>query len=115
MKPAEIKPLAPGRGSCCASESITVDNLPILFMYREEPLTDKDSGWVFMSGLETDEQLASPDSLGVFDVNTLANYDPTIVPYLDCPIGSSFSRASEFEPFEEDDFDDDDDVFEDED
>ncbi|MGH9959261.1 MAG: immunity protein Imm33 domain-containing protein [Pyrinomonadaceae bacterium] len=36
-----------------------------------------------------------PDNLGVYDVNTAANYDMDIVPYLDSPVGSAFVRDQE--------------------
>ena len=49
-----IKPnLAPGRGSCFASDLITVKGYPVGFMYREEPDNDLDSGWHFFSGSES--------------------------------------------------------------
>lgn len=48
-----------------------------------------------MSGLESDEYLNDPDNLAIYDVNTIANYDPDIIPFLDAPIGSAFERNSE--------------------
>jgi len=29
---------------------------------------------------------------GIYDVNTIANYDPEVVPLLEAPVGSSFER-----------------------
>jgi hypothetical protein len=63
-------------------------------MYRERPDFEEDSGWRFMSGLESDEYLNDPDNLAIYDVNTIANYDPDIIPFLDAPIGSAFERNS---------------------
>jgi hypothetical protein len=36
--------------------------------------------------------LDDPANTGVFDVNTIANYDPEIVGFLDAPAGSRFVR-----------------------
>jgi hypothetical protein len=41
------------------------------------------------------------DNVGIFDVNTIANYDPDIVPFLDARVGCAFARhaqSGEFEP-----------------
>jgi hypothetical protein len=35
----------------------------------------------------------------VYDVNTIANYGPTIIPFLDSPIGSVFERRPNQEQF----------------
>lgn len=76
-----IKPLAEGYGGCIATDKITVDGYPVRFMYREAPDNDIDSGWRFMSGFESDEYMDDPVNHGVYDINTIANYDPTIVPF----------------------------------
>ena len=88
----EIRPLAPGRGTCLASDHITVDGRPIGFMYREEPDSEFDSGWRFLSGLETDAYVDDLANVGLHDVNTIANYDPDVIPLLDAPAGSAFER-----------------------
>lgn len=33
-----------------------------------------------------------PDHHTIYDVNTIANYDPDIIPLLDAPVGSAFER-----------------------
>jgi hypothetical protein len=35
------------------------------------------------------------DNHAVYDVNTIANYDPDIIPFLDAPTGSAFERQDE--------------------
>ena len=61
-------------------------------MYREEPDTDFDSGWRFLSGLESDAYVNDLANVGLHDVNTIANYDPDVIPLLDAPPGSAFER-----------------------
>lgn len=89
----KIKPLATGRGGCIATDMILVDGRKVGYMYRDEPADKQDSGWVFTSGFESQEYMDEAGNHGVYDVNTLANYDPEIIPYLDAPAGTSFERS----------------------
>jgi len=88
----DIRPLAEGRGSCLASDRITVARQPVGFMYRDPPEHSIDSGWRFFSGEETQEYADDASNFEIYDVNTIANYDPDIVPYLDAPAYSAFER-----------------------
>jgi hypothetical protein len=99
LEAREIKPLATGRGGCIATDMITVDGRKVAFMYREEPDNDVDSGWRFMSGFESDEYMDDAANHGAYDVNTIANYDPDIIPFLDSPPGSTFERENGAGPF----------------
>jgi hypothetical protein len=89
----QIRPLATGHGGCIASDRITVNGRPVGFMYREQTSRDLDSGWRFLAGDEDQVYMDEPDNHSVYDVNTIANYDPTIIPFLDAPHGSVFERA----------------------
>lgn len=88
----DIRPLAKGHGSCFASDRITVDGMPVGYMYREDPDDDLDSGWRFMAGDESQAYLDDPTNLALYDVNTIANYDRDIIPLLRAPLGSAFER-----------------------
>jgi len=92
LQASQIRPLAPGRGSCFATDMITVQGLGVGFMYREAPDNDLDSGWRFLAGVETQEYLDVAANLELHDVNTIANYDPGVIPLLDAPAGSAFAR-----------------------
>ncbi len=89
---SDYKPLVVGLGSCFATDHITVDGLPVGYMYRETPDHAHDSGWRFFSGTESNADCNKPANLGVYDVNTIANLDPMITPYLDAPLDSAFTR-----------------------
>jgi hypothetical protein len=82
-------------GSCVASDMITVHGKLVGFMYREDRYDNIDSGWRFFSGLEDDEYVNNPANLMLYDVNTIANYDPGIIPYLDMEIGCELERAGD--------------------
>lgn len=94
LRADQIKPLAENYGGCFATDMITVDGRKVGYMYREEPDNDVDSGWRFMSGRESDDYMDDAANHGVYDVNTIANYDPEIIPFLDAPIGSAFERKN---------------------
>ncbi|MBX3018326.1 MAG: DUF2185 domain-containing protein [Bdellovibrionaceae bacterium] len=87
-----LKNLATGYGAGFATDHIMVRGHKVGFMYRETPDDDIDSGWRFTSGLESEEEMNDATMLGVYDINTIANYDPEIVPFLKSPVGSAFAR-----------------------
>jgi hypothetical protein len=89
---ADIKPLVTRRGSCLATDRITVDGEPVGFMYREDRDNDGDSGWRFLADDESEDYASDPANFGIYDVNTIANYDRDIIPYLDAPVGTAYSR-----------------------
>ena len=78
--------LAPQTG-CIATDRITVDGRPVGFMYRDE------DGWNFFAGDEDQDYVDDPGNLGHYTLNTVANYDRAILPYLHAPPGSAFVRS----------------------
>jgi len=94
----QIKPLAHGYGACFASDMITVEGHKVGYMYREDADFKEDGGWRFLSGYEDDAYMENPDNLGVYDVNTIANYDPDIIPFLDRPVGTRIARETPDSP-----------------
>ena len=82
-----------------ATDKITVGGHRVGYMYREKPDFPEDSGWRFFSGKESEEDLNDPDRTGIYDVNTVANYDGDIIPLLDSPVTSAFERRGFFKKF----------------
>lgn len=95
LKRHQVAPVAPGLGGCIASDRIVVDGAPVGYMHRGAPVDELDSGWQFLAGDEDGAYMADLQRHGVYDVNTIVNYDPDILPFLDEPIGSTFQRASD--------------------
>jgi hypothetical protein len=62
-------------------------------MYRTAPTNPFDSGWAFLGGDEDDAYMNDPSRHAIYDVNTIANYDPDIIPHLDAPVGSALIRG----------------------
>ena len=88
----QILNLIDSGGGCMATDKITVEGLPIGYMYREEPDFEFDSGWRFFSGTENQEYADNPNNVMIYDINTIANYDRSIIPYLQMPIGSELFK-----------------------
>jgi hypothetical protein len=100
----QIKQVAPGRGACIASDHIVVEGKKVGFMYREAPTDATDSGWRFFSGEEDQDYIDDSEYLGFYDVNTIANYDPAIIPCLGAAIRSQFGRVSGTDKFKKEEF-----------
>lgn len=92
IKSADIKKIVDIKGSCIASNKITIDGKKINYMYREEAVNDIDSGWRFFAGDEDEEYTSNPNNFNIFEINTICNYDETIIPYLEYPINSAFIK-----------------------
>ena len=96
----QIEPLVSQKmGGCIATNKITKDGFPVRFMYRVAPHNELDSGWHFMSGHEDDSYMNNPDNHGVFDVNTIANYDRSIVPHLETLANCAFEKTPNDQKF----------------
>lgn len=93
LKTEEIVKLTEPMGSCIATDKITVEGELVDYMVREAPNNDIDSGWQFFSGSEDQEYIDDPENSAIYDVNTIANYDRAIIPYLDLPIGTQLERV----------------------
>lgn len=92
---ADIKELLNWKGAsgCLATDRIVVDGCKVGYMYRENPDGGRpDSGWRFFSGDESDEYANNPDNVGVYHLNTIANYDQDIIPLLNSTYGCAFGR-----------------------
>lgn len=88
----QIKELIKPMGACYATDQITVDGLLVGYMYREAQDFEEDSGWRFFSGAEDQEYVDNPENTMIYDVNTIANYDPAVIPYLSMEIGTQLER-----------------------
>ena len=100
LRADQIIQLIEPMGGCIATDKITVEGELVDYMIREEPNNDLDSGWQFFSGSEDQDYLDDTDNSTVYDVNTIANYDRAIIPYLDLPIGTQLERIRGTEKFQ---------------
>ena len=82
---------------CIATDRITVDGMPVGYMYREKPkegawFEEYDSGWRFTAGDESDEYMSVTENSGIYKLNTICQYDSKIVPLLHAPYGTAYIR-----------------------
>lgn len=89
-----MQPLLPPIGGCFATDRIMVDGEKIGYMYRECPDFEEDSGWRFFAGDESDEYIDNLWHTGIYEVNTVANYDPDIIPYLNTAAPCAFEKIA---------------------
>ena len=89
-----IKRLIDSNEGCIATDRITVDGCKVGFMYREESYQkgNPDSGWRFMAGDEDDDYMNNADNHAIYQVNTICNYDPDIIPFLSSAPGTAYIR-----------------------
>lgn len=99
LKPDEIQQLIDAIGYCFASHKIVKEGMKVGYMYREEPDDKNDSGWRFFSGTENQDYVDVPTNIGIFDVNTIANYDKAIIPYLSMDSGTELQRIADSDIF----------------
>jgi hypothetical protein len=97
----QIRRLVPKMGGCIATDRITVDGARVGSMMRQSAVDDTDTGWLFLAGDETQDYIHDPGNLAVYEVNTVANYDPDIIPYLYALPGQRFDRDRETGEFVE--------------
>lgn len=90
-----IRPIVLNRGSCFASDRITVDGKKVGRMYREEPQRPGDSGWTFLAGDESAAYVADARNFARPDVNTIANHDGDVIEFLDRAPGCEFVRGAD--------------------
>lgn len=81
-----------------ATDRITVDGAPVGYMYRENAVREEDSGWRFFAGEEDEHYMANLQRHDVYDINTIVNYDPDILPHLDADEGNRFERDAHGAP-----------------
>ena len=86
-------------GGCLATDRITVDGVMVSYMYREVTNRPNDTGWRFFAGDEDEEYMANSGHHGVYQINTIANYSPEIIRYLDTPAPCAFERIQGTQDF----------------
>lgn len=100
VKPAktDLVQLTEKTGYALASKRLVENKMKVCFMYRENPDNSSDSGWRFLSGIEDDQYIQNPENIGLYDITTIAEIDPDIIPFLDSPIGAVFARQDDKSP-----------------
>lgn len=78
-------------GYVLATKRLVDGGGPVGFMYHERG-DGSYSGWSFLVGDETQEELDDPENLGIYSIETILSIDPDVGDYLECGIGTAFER-----------------------
>ena len=92
LKSEDIKPLIESNEWALATDKIMVEGCKVGYMCKDEKSREGDSGWIFYEGTESEEYLNDTKNIGVYSLNTIANYDPDIIPLLSSPADKRFYR-----------------------
>ena len=93
IRAEDIVEIIPDSGGCLATDRITVDGCELCYMYREKTDRELDTGWRFFAGDESQEYIDDLSHTAVYDLNTIANYEPAILDYIDTPAPCAFERT----------------------
>ena len=83
---------------CFVTNKILYQNVPVSYLYREEPMEKEDdseyvdSGWRILAGDETDEYMDDPQNSNFVSLGAVLSLDDSFIDLLEAEIGSSFER-----------------------
>ncbi|MDH6169372.1 hypothetical protein M2282_004536 [Variovorax boronicumulans] len=84
-----------------ASDQVMGPNrLPVGFAYRVKPNNPHDSGWIFLSGKESQEMLDN-NPPKICPLNSFLKMDPSLAAITESPVGSAWERSGAQAPWEE--------------
>ncbi|CUX55466.1 hypothetical protein BN3590_02148 [Clostridium sp. C105KSO15] len=97
LESEKIKPLIESDLFCIATDRIMVDGCKVGYMMRQEPQENEpqDSGWVFYEGTEDEAYMDDSSHMGIYSLNTVANYDSDIIPHLKVSVGIALFRGAD--------------------
>jgi len=90
---------------CYVSNQVLEEGKSVKYFYREEGKGEvkdgtMDSGWIIMSGEETQEYADNDDNFQFVSLGAVLRQDDSIVNLLDAPVGSAFGWDDEKQIFE---------------
>ncbi len=92
--------LLPDLGYALVSTTLLEEGLPVAIMGRDEPDGEYESGWTFLAGTETEEEIDDDDTYVRTTLNTIAFIDPDIVPFVTAPPGTLITRSAPGAPLQ---------------
>jgi hypothetical protein len=90
QRQARLRKLAMLARGAVVSRAIVDDDEPIRFSQRDEPRNERDSGWMFFAGTESEEYVNDPDNLAIVQLGTLIERFPALEETLTAPVGARF-------------------------
>ncbi len=87
---------------CFVSRKILDEGWKIGYFFKDEPVSDQDSGWCFMAGNEDEEYNDDIKNIAILQLSEVLQMDPLIDQYIGMPVGTKMIRVED-DLFEEDD------------
>ena len=84
----ESNNIAPMPNGCIASNNLLSEKGELKWCFRESPINSMDSGWRFLSDIDTDEYLADANNSSVCDLNSVIQIEPAILSIINLPVGT---------------------------
>lgn len=75
---------------CFVSNRVLYDGEKVGYLYREEPVSDDDSGWRITAGSESADYMDDAQNVSYVSLGAVLNLDDRIVGLLDSPVGAEF-------------------------
>jgi hypothetical protein len=94
-------PTARWRPRCLVSKSILTVLKKVGYLYRDPPAKETDSGWSFLSGDETAEELGDSKNFTYVSLGAVLRHDDRFVALLDRPPPVAFTWSVESDAFVE--------------
>ncbi len=82
-------------GGCIVSNNILNGKGTIKWVFREEPVNDRDNGWRFLSNIDDEDYINNPLNLSVCDFNSIKVFEPSIFLIYNLPIGTELEIINE--------------------
>lgn len=76
------------------SKKVREGGYKIGYGIRDEPVDDRDSGWFFSVGDETDEYINDTSNVEIWSVNSALMYEPALMEFITEPYGTGIVRVS---------------------
>ena len=70
-----------------------------IFLYREKPDKEDDSGWRMFTGSESDEYANDPKNIATINIGFLLDQDPSLLEPLKGSYGLAFERKDKKQPW----------------
>ena len=78
-------------GGCVASKNLLNKYGHLKWCFREKPINDIDTGWRFLSNIDTEEYINDSENLVICSINSIVQLEPAILSIMHLPVGTDVS------------------------
>lgn len=78
-------------GACTISKNLYTRASDLKYCIREAPKTDLDSGWIFLTNIDTEEYLNNPENWVIVSFETVIEIEPAVLSIFNLPVGTDIT------------------------